>query len=91
MIRRQDLFHLSFYKKTHFTGSYQGMRYYITRAKESDAEDAADVLRAIVYPEPYSFDHTPEEEKVSSDFPFSEEGLDAACDWMNQYYKENYA
>ncbi len=91
MISRQDLFHLSFYKKTHFTGSFQGMRYYITRAKESDAEDAADVLRAIVYPEPYNFEHTPDEDKVSADFPFTEAGLDAVCDWLNTKYKENYA
>ena len=48
MIERKDLFHLSFYKKTHFTGSFQGMRYYITQAKESGEEDAADVLRAII-------------------------------------------
>ena len=42
MIERNDLFHLYFYKKTHFTGSFQGMRYYITKAKESEKEDAAD-------------------------------------------------
>jgi beta-glucosidase/6-phospho-beta-glucosidase/beta-galactosidase len=87
MIERKDLFHLSFYKKTHFTGSYQGMRYYITKAKESEAEDAADVLRAIVYPEPYNFEHTPDEDKTHADFPFTEEGLDEACQWMNREYE----
>lgn len=94
MIERKDLFHLSFYKKTHFTGSCRGMRYYITRAKEAGAEDteaAADVLRAIIYPEPYAFEHTPDEDKVSADFPFTEEGLDAVCDWLNTQYKENYS
>ena len=73
MINRNDLFHLSFYKKTHFTGSFQGMRYYITKAKESGDEDAADVLRAIVYPEPYNFENTPAEEKTHADFPFTED------------------
>ncbi|MDD7642827.1 MAG: GNAT family acetyltransferase [bacterium] len=87
MIERNDLFHLSFYKKTHFTGSFQGMRYYITKAKESDAEDAGDVLRAIVYPEPYNFENTPDEDKTHADFPFTEEGLDAACVWMNEQYE----
>lgn len=86
MIERSSLFHLSFYKKTHFTGSYRGMRYYITKAKESEAEDAKDILRAIVYPEPYNFENTPEEEKTQEDFPFTEDGLDAACNWLNIQY-----
>lgn len=88
MIERNDLFHISFYKKTHFTGSYQGMRYYITKAKASEAEDAADVMRAIVYPEPYSFENTPDENKIHADFPFSEEGLDQACGWLNERYEK---
>jgi len=87
MIERKDLFHLSFYKKAHFTGSYQGMRYYITKAKESGAPDAADVLRAIVYPEPYNFENTPDEDKTHADFAFTEEGLDAACGWLNEQYE----
>lgn len=87
MIERKDLFHLSFYKKKRFTGSYRGMRYLITRAKASGDEDAPDVLRAIVYPEPYNFEHTPDEEKTPCDFPFSEEGLDMACGWLNGQYE----
>lgn len=87
MVQRSDLFHLSFYKKTHFTGSCEGMRYYITKASASDAEDAPDVLRATVYPEPYNFEHTPNEDKTSADFPFSEEGLDLACEWLNEQYE----
>jgi hypothetical protein len=62
------------------------MRYYITKAKESEAEDAADVLRAIVYPEPYNFEHTPDTDKTHADFPFTEEGLDEVCAWMNEQY-----
>ncbi len=87
MIERKDLFHLSFYKKKRFTGSYRGMRYLITRAKASEAEDAPDVLRAIVYPEPYNFEHTPDEDKTPCDFPFSEEGLDMACGWLNKQHE----
>ena len=91
MINRNDLFHLSFYKKTHFTGSFQGMRYFITKAKESVDEDASDVLRAIVYPEPYNFENTPDEDKTCADFPFTEEGLDSACDWLNEQYETRRA
>lgn len=87
MIDSKELFHLSFYKKTHFTGSYEGMRYYITKAKASKDEDAPDVLRAIIYPEPYNFECTPDEDKTSKDFPFTEEGIRLACDWMNEQYE----
>ncbi len=87
MIQRNDLFHISFYKKTHFTGSYRGMRYYITKTKESDAEDAANVLRATVFPEPYNFDTTAEEDKTHRVFDFSESGLDNVCDWLNEQYE----
>lgn len=87
MIERKDLFHLSFYKKKRFTGSCRGMRYLITKEKASDVEDAPDVLRAFVYPEPYNFEHTPDEDKTHSDFPFSEEGLDMACGWLNEQYE----
>ena len=74
MIERKDLFHLSFYKKKRFTGSCRGMRYLITKEKASDVEDAPDVLRAFVYPEPYNFEHTPD-------------GLDMACGWLNEQYE----
>ena len=87
MIERKDLFHLSFYKKMRFTGSYRGMRYLITKAAESDEENAKDILRVIVYPEPYNFEHTPDEEKSHCDFPFTEEGLDEACDWLNKQHE----
>ena len=63
------------------------MRYLITKEKASDAEDAPDVLRAFVYPEPYNFEHTPDEDKTHSDFPFSEEGLGMACGWVNGRYE----
>lgn len=89
MIERNSLFHLSFYKKTHLTGSFQGMRYYITKAKESESDDAADILRAIVYPEPYNFENTPDKDKTHSDFPFTEEGLDAVCSWLNKQYEDH--
>ncbi len=84
MIKRGDLFHLSFYKKSRFTGSCRGMRYCIAKA---DREDGAQVLRACVYPEPYNFENTPEEEKSYADFEFSEAGLDEACDWLNGQYE----
>ncbi len=36
MIKCSDLFHLSFYKKSAYTGSIRGMRFYIEKAQEND-------------------------------------------------------
>nr|WP_307998633.1 GNAT family acetyltransferase [uncultured Merdimonas sp.] len=66
-------------KKEPFSGSYQGMRYYLY-TKE-------DTLSVFLYPEPWSFERTPEEDKEQKDFPFTQEGMDDAIDWINQSYK----
>ena len=54
---------------------------------KSKGSRGGDVLRAIVYPEPYNFENTPEEDKTHADFPFTEEGLDSACNWLNEQYE----
>ena len=42
----------------------------------------------MIYPEPYCFEKTPEEEKQAKEFPFTNEGFDEAVAWMNQEYEE---
>ena len=84
MIERIDLFHLPFYKKEAFTGSDRGLRFWIgkTDVREEGAEEEVLVLRAILWPEPFALKHTPDEQKVTRDFPFSEEGLDEIYEWI---------
>ena len=83
MIDRIDLFHLPFYKKEAFTGSDRGLRFWIgkTDTREEGAEEEKLVLRVIIWPEPFALKHTPDEQKVTRDFPFSEEGLDEIYEW----------
>lgn len=40
-------------------------------------------LRAAVWPGPFSWAATPDEEKEYRDFPFTEEGLSEAAAWLN--------
>ena len=84
MIDRIDLFHLPFYKKEAFTGSDRGLRFWIgkTDTREEGAEEEKLVLRVIIWPEPFALKHTPDEQKVTRDFPFSEEGLDEIYEWI---------
>ena len=46
-------------KKEPFSGSHHGMRYYL--------RTEGDTLSAFLYPEPWSFERTPEEEKEKKD------------------------
>ena len=76
---KEDLFSFAFIKKSPFYGSYRGMRYRV--GKEEDQ------LAACVYPEPYSYENTPEEEKQVRTFAFSPEGYEQAKDWLVEMYE----
>lgn len=79
MIVREDILSLEFLKKSEYTGSSGSIRYRL----EAIQAEGAKRLRAIVWPEPFSFAATPEDKKLSEEFPFSEEGIAEAVEWMN--------
>ena len=83
MIRRNDILSIPFLKKSAFTGSYQGMRYRL----EKISGETDECLAVCIWPGPYSYNATPEEQKESADFDFSEEGVCAAVDWLNEQWK----
>jgi aryl-alcohol dehydrogenase-like predicted oxidoreductase len=88
MITRDEFLSLNFVKKEDFTGSHQGMRFMLHQAKverEDGTEDKK--LQVYIWSEPFSFAATPDEEKVSAYFEFSEEGLVKAIEWMNENYE----
>lgn len=58
--------------------SFQGMRYQVERWQQ----DEETVFRATVWPEPFCFEKTAEEQKEYHTFPYTEEGLEAVYDWL---------
>lgn len=68
-------------KKEPFSGSHCGMRYYFR------ADESKETFSVFIYPEPWSFGQTPEEEKQSTSFPMSEEGMDSAIAWLFEMYE----
>lgn len=93
MIERKNLFSIPFYKKTFFTGTWQGMHYKIERKEESSTEENGEEKKetyflVTVWPGPYCYDKTREDVKYHERFQFSTEGLDEICDWLNQQYEE---
>jgi len=71
---------MEYLKKTEFTGCHRGMRY---RLEGAAGEDGAKKLLCTIWPEPFQFSKTPEEEKETACFPFEEGGVADAVAWMN--------
>lgn len=86
MLKSTDLFHLSFYQKTHYTGSISGMHFYI----EKTSQDETPVFKVWIFPGPLCFEKTSDDVKTSQTFAFTEESLEQIADWLNSQY-ENQA
>lgn len=69
-------------KKGGFTGSYKGMRFFVKSFEKGK-------ITAFIYPEPYSFDKTPDDKKQSQDFEYTSEGVDECIEWLNRMYEDN--
>jgi hypothetical protein len=81
-ISLKGMFSLALVKKEAYTGSHQGMRFRLCKAE--------DQLQASVYPEPYSWDATPGEQKESEFFALTDEGVEAAVAWLNTMYERKF-
>ncbi len=87
MLKGSDLFHIPFYKKSPYTGSMNGMRFYIEKASENDT----DIFRVWIFPGPYCFEKTASELKQSKTFAFTEESIPVIAEWLNGQYEERRA
>ncbi|MEY8352715.1 GNAT family acetyltransferase [Lachnospiraceae bacterium 54-53] len=81
MLKKETFVPIQFFKKEAYTGSIKGMRYRIQKGGEG--------FEAVVYPEPYCYEATPEEQKTRAFFPFTEEGRELVVDWINEQYEKN--
>ena len=80
MIQREDILSIEYLKKTEFSGSHQGMRYRLGGITIGEGEKK---LQVYIWPEPFNFFKTPDEEKESKEFTFDEDGVVDAVAWMN--------
>lgn len=70
-----------FLKKESYCGSYNGMRYMLKKGEEN--------LIAYIYSEPWSFEMTPDEERLVKEFAFSDDGVTEAIQWLNDTHEAN--
>ena len=96
-ITRKDIFSFQFFDYgERFSGSYRGMRYRLGReplekvVQKPLEEKEKGSIRACTWSEPYSFDNTPEEDKHYRDFPYSEEGVEKAVEWLNEEWNARH-
>lgn len=69
-------------KKEPFSGSHNGMRYLF----RGDDGKSSTTFTVFIYPEPWCFEQTPEEERQSATFPLTEDGMDQAIEWLVENY-----
>lgn len=76
------LYSTLYYQRSVFKGSYRGMNFHI--AKGGDEEHP--VLTATAWKGPFILEKTTEE-IVTHDFEFSDEGIQAADEWLTEQQK----
>ena len=90
-IKPHELYSINFYEYGEaYFGSCDGTRYRVAidplknvQFTPPEKRDPA-VLKATVWPEPYSYGAADPETMISREFPFSEEGLEEAVMWLNK-------
>lgn len=85
MIVREDILSMEYLKKAEYTGCHQGMRYRL----EGVVTEEGKQLKVTIWPEPFNYFTTPEEQKQSELFFFDEDGVKDAISWMNNRLYED--
>lgn len=70
-------------KKEPFSGSHNGMRYLF---RGDDGKNST-TFTVFIYPEPWCFEQTPEDQIEQENFPLSEEGMDLAIAWLLEKFE----
>lgn len=83
MITAEDILNMNFIKRK----IYRKLQGHALPCKKEKDDAENDIFRATVWPGPYNFSTTPDDQKISATFPFTEEGRQQAVDWMNEQWR----
>lgn len=96
-IENKDSYGISWYEHGQpYLGSHRGMRFRLSRNPMDDVALAPPdkkgeaVFEAIIWPEPFCFEATPDEQKTTQTFPFDEEGKEQMIAWLNEQYETRF-
>jgi len=71
---------INYIKLKPYFGSVDGISFAFIKNEEK--------LEAYLYPGPFCFDKTPDEQKLKAEFEFSDDGYAASIDWINEHLKD---
>ena len=60
------------------------MNFRLGKEEVENGEEKELILKGYVWEGPFCFDVTPKEKMEGKEFPFSEEGICQALEWLNQ-------
>ncbi|MEG0214769.1 MAG: hypothetical protein RR685_01325 [Hungatella sp.] len=80
MIELSGIVGIPFLKKSRFTGSEKNRCFVLEKQSGEDG----DHLAAVIWDGPNCCAATPDEQKTTELFAFTEEGIEAAAAWLNQ-------
>lgn len=96
-IENKDSYGISWYEHGQpYLGSHRGMRFRLSRNPMEDVALAPPdkkgeaEFEAIIWPEPFCFEATPEEQKTTEKFPFDEAGKEQMVAWLNEQYETRF-
>lgn len=96
-IESKDSYGITYYEHGQaYLGSHRGMRFRLNRDPMEDvALTPADkkgeaVFSATIWPEPFCFEKTPDEQKTTKPFAFDMQGKEEMIAWLNEQYESRY-
>lgn len=96
-IENKDSYGISWYEHGQpYLGSHRGMRFRLARnpmdnvALVAPDKKGEAKFEAIIWPEPFCFEATPDEQKTTETFPFDEAGKEQMVAWLNEQYETRF-
>ncbi|MCM1179777.1 MAG: hypothetical protein NC347_05950 [Clostridium sp.] len=96
-IQNKDSYGITWYEHAQpYFGSHRGMRFRLARNPmencflASPDKKGEAVFEAIIWPEPYCFEATPDELKTTATFAFDAKGKEQMVAWLNEQYASRF-
>lgn len=73
---------LNYIKKEPYTGSCNKHRYRVWKEKNEEKDE--DIIKVCIYPDIFCYEKTSEDDKIYTEYAFSQEGLNEAINYIEQ-------
>ena len=82
-----------FKNKNAYSGAHKGMRYFLEPVKQKEklpdgTEKETSSLHVTIWPDPWALEKTDPALHIRQEFPLTQEGINAAAQWLADTYAE---